>query len=165
MNLINEQLGRILLGLAVVAAVFLVTSNPAAKTYSVGGTERPVQVKLDQAALTALSTESYFAEAPVISKRTIIEKDPEVRKFEPVDLDLPPANVRRPAQLLPEPGPSLEGSDKLPRFGDEFLKNVKAAAAIDPKNPGMKNPDPKGPALPNKATDPKSPLKAPEKAP
>jgi hypothetical protein len=36
----------------------------------------------------------------------------------PPELPLPTcARVRRPPQLLPEPGPTLEGADKLPRWG------------------------------------------------
>ena len=40
--------------------------------------------------------------------------------FEPIDLDVPPAGLLRPPQILPNPGPALEGTHELPRWGDEL---------------------------------------------
>jgi hypothetical protein len=62
------------------------------------------------------------------STRCVFEPEKQVTVFQPIELDIPTPGVKRPAQLLPEPGPSLEGTEKLPRWGDEFPK-VKTASA------------------------------------
>jgi len=42
----------------------------------------------------------------------------------------------RAPQLLPDPGPSLQGADKLPRFGDEFTPPSAADLPPPPKKLG-----------------------------
>ena len=135
MNLINELLGKILLGLAVVIAGAGIYLNPAQPTDEVPQSllNRPVQVELDKSSLAALGNETFFTQDDgsqfAGSQRAVWVKEKIMIVFQPVDLDIPPASIMRPPQLLPEPGPTLEGSHKLPRFGDEFAPIV----MVDPK--------------------------------
>lgn len=135
MNLLNEQLGKILLVLAIVIAGAGVYLNPAVHIEEVSDAslKRHVQVEFDKASLAALGNETFFTPDDGTqyagTQRFVWAKEKIVIVFQPVDLDIPPANIMRPPQLLPEPGPSLEGSHKLPRFGDEFS----AITPLDPK--------------------------------
>ena len=159
MNFVNEQFGRLLLAAAVLITGGLITANPPQPVEPIGDhkLKRPVLVELDKAQIAGLSNEQYFVtEAPAVTTRCVFEPEKTVFVFQPVDLDIPSASVKRPAQLLPEPGPALEGSEKLPRFGDEFpkikLTESKGAGASggNPLNPV----NPLKPGTPAPATKP-----------
>lgn len=126
MRFVDQQLGRILLALAVVVAIAVNTFNhaPVVEPESDERLARPVQVKLVESELATASNEIYFAaESPVWTAPldTFVFIPPKTSfVFQPVDLDVPPGSIGRAPQILPEPGPSLEGAAKLPRFGDEF---------------------------------------------
>src|SRR4051812_23114375 len=124
MYFINDQLGRILLVLAIAASVAGIVFNPAQKLDPVPDNlvKRDVTVELNKSALAALSSETFFANEPAAVTNTPFEPEKHIIVFQPIELDIPSAGVKKPAQLLPEPGPSLEGSEKLPRWGDEFPK-------------------------------------------
>jgi len=105
MRLINAQLGKILLGIAVVFAIVTISSNADPKIEGVpeSKTKRPVMVELDKSALAALSSETFFStETPVANTRCVFEPEKTVVVFQPVDLDIPPAGIKRSPQLLPE---------------------------------------------------------------
>ena len=91
-----------------------------------------------------------------------------LKEFIPVDLEIPPAGILRPAQLLPDPGPSLEGTDRLPRFGDEMppVKLTAAADAVPPAGGGPAAIDPRPPlAGATAGTAGKPPLNGPGNPP
>jgi len=152
LRLIDEQLGRILLGLAVLVAVGAACLNPRQELPKVSEElhRRSVLVPLDNKSLTANSKEVFFMPDDGAQyagpDRYILVKKIEVKQFSAVDLPLPPAAVMRSPQLLPEPGPALEGTQKLPRFGDEFPPVGVANAA--PNQPVGLVPDPKTPPKP-----------------
>ena len=154
MTFINEQLGRILLGVAAVLTLLLWSQNSALTLAAIPETDlnRKVLVELDKNALPTASPEKYFAAGTAADAagvaRCIFVAEKKITPFEPVDLEVPTAAVMAPPQLLPEPGPALEGTDKLPRFGDEF-----PAMTVDKPDPNK--PDPNK-ADPNKA-DPNKP--------
>lgn len=174
LRLIDEQLGRILLGLAVLVAVGAACLNPRKELPKVSedSHRRAVQVPLDRNTLTAGSKEVFFlpddGKGWAGTERPSFVQPIKVKEFTPVDLPLPPSAVMRPPQILPEPGPALEGTQKLPRYGEEFppigAPNAEnktgqnpPAVAVDPKAPKAGNPQvvPPGPA-----PDPKVPPKA-----
>jgi len=125
LEVLDAQLGRVLLVIALLWAGWCVYANrerplPAELT---DVKPLPVMVELDARAKSQDISEAYYvvdepAKYTVLThvfREAII-----VKTFTPVELDIPQLTVKRPPQLLPEPGPSLEGADKLPRFGDEF---------------------------------------------
>jgi hypothetical protein len=145
MYFLNEQFGRILFVVAIAAAVAGIVLNPAQKLDPVADTlvKRDVTVELNKAALAALSKEAFYAVEPPAIANTPFEPEKHIVVFQSVDLDIPSPGVKRPAQLLPEPGPSLEGSEKLPRWGDEFPKPKTTAgtgAIGDVKTPPVTKP-------------------------
>lgn len=122
----DERIGQVLLGLALVWGGLCLYANryeplPAQIT---DVPKLDVYVDLEQKALSKASAETYFVSGPadnyVAGGRFVFVPETIVKQFVPVELDTPPLSVKRPPQLLPDPGPSLEGADKLPRFGDEF---------------------------------------------
>jgi hypothetical protein len=135
MQMLSDQIGKILLVLAVVIAGAGIYLNPPQSIDEVPQSllNRPVQVELDKTSLAALGNETFFTQDDGSQyagvQRAVWVKEKISIVFQPVELDIPPANIMRPPQLLPEPGPSLEGSHKLPRFGDEFAPIV----MVDPK--------------------------------
>ena len=151
MYFINDQLGRILLGIALVLTIGALSMNPSPSVEAVPDTKREVVVELNKAALAELSKEAYFvADSPLTaSTRCVFEPEKQIVIFQPIELDIPTPGVKRSAQLLPEPGPSLEGSEKLPRWGDEFPKpkaSSAAAGAIGDAKPTIPPTAPKTPA-------------------
>jgi hypothetical protein len=136
MNFVNTQLGRILLGLALVTVVLYAGANgpKLMPEKDQKALDRPILVELDKSALATASSEIYFVEGPrdkyAGSERGVFVQEKKVKVFTPVLLELPPASIDRASQVLPEPGPSLEGSVKLPRYGEEF------PAIVSPKNEG-----------------------------
>lgn len=123
LRLIDEQLGRILLAIAVFGAGAAAWTNQPRRFEEIPKNKRSVQVELDKSALTATANEVFFLADDgtqySAGKRVFLQAKV-VKPYEPVELGLPPAGVMRPPQVLPEPGPALEGTAKLPRFGDEF---------------------------------------------
>jgi hypothetical protein len=166
LHLLNQQLGRILLVLALGLAGAAIYFNPPQKLEEVSQSDasRPVRVTLDQGALKALGDEVFFTQDDDTHfmgvTRAVWVKEKTILVFQPVDLEIPPASVMRPPQLLPEPGPSLEGASKLPRFGDEFAPIV----VIDNK-PGSRPAQPNTPNTQAPSTTPKTPVKPGEKTP
>ncbi|MCY3020608.1 MAG: hypothetical protein NTW87_16440 [Planctomycetota bacterium] len=171
MRLINEQLGRLLLVVAACAAVAVTWSNRPQPLPEVEPTllHRQVRVELDKNALAAASTEVFYAPDDGMQwagpDRYVFTKPKVVREYQAVELSLPSAGVKRPPQLLPEPGPSLEGTDKLPRFGDEFPPIIPPADVRPPPRatvPGAADPRQPGATT---ATAPRGPGGAVQKAP
>jgi len=157
MYLINAQFGKILLVLAVIISGFAISTNPdpQIELMTESKAKRPVMVELDKTALAALSSETFYATEPVLANaRYVFEPEKTVVVFQPVELDIPPAGIKRAPQLLPEPGPSLEGTDSLPRFGDEFQKVKAAETKPKPLPPGLPPPQIPGTAP---ATPPRAP--------
>lgn len=153
MYFINDQLGRILLVVAIAATVIAISMNPSPSVEAMPDVKREVIVELNKTALAALSKEAYFVtDSPLTaSTRCVFEPEKQIVIFQPIDLDIPQPGVKRPAQLLPDPGPSLEGSETLPRWGDEFpkIKSTAAGGAI-------------GDAKPVKPATPTTPVTAPK---
>ena len=146
MELLKEQSGRLLLALAIVLTMLSISLSrcPVLEPVPEKDLKRPVLVELDRSALAAASSETYFVRTPSVqflgSDRCVFVKPKKEIVFVPVDLDIPPAGVLRPPQLLPEPGPSLEGASNLPRFGDEFAPVTASVSAAPGSNTA---PDPK----------------------
>ncbi len=125
---IDEHLGYLLFGLALVWTLLAMVCNRAtlatfpdeAKVTE----ERAVQVPLDLAELASARNELFFppktAQEYIGGTRCVFVEEIRKIEFVPVELAIPPAFVMRPPQLLPDPGPSLEGADALPRWGDEL---------------------------------------------
>jgi hypothetical protein len=143
LRLIDEQLGRILLVIAVLGAVVAAWTNQARRFEEIPKNTRSVQVELDKSALTATANEVFFLAddgTQYSAGKPIFQYPKLVKAYQPVELGLPPADVMRPPQILPEPGPALEGTAKLPRFGDEF-----PPVGGDEKPPAGQTDQPKGP--------------------
>jgi hypothetical protein len=144
--IVNEQFGRILLAIAVMLTIVLWSQNgsldlPPVPTQDLN---RQVMVELDKNTLPTASQEKFFVLGSgsdyAGGSRFIFVAEKKIIEFQPVELDVPAANVLPPPQLLPEPGPSLEGTAKLPRFGDEFPPVALIKDSKDPKNDPSKDP-------------------------
>ncbi|MFH0938085.1 MAG: hypothetical protein V1899_02215 [Planctomycetota bacterium] len=155
--LINAQFGRILLALAVLLTGLNVYYNGTQNLLPVDDRllARPVMVPLDKVALTMAGSEVYFMSGPILVSRYVFEEPRKVRIFTPVDIDIPPASVMRPPQVLPDPGPALDSTDKLPRWGEEFPPLILIPSTDTNKTPTV---DPKKtPTVDPKKTPPKLP--------
>lgn len=126
LQLADEQFGRVLLGVALVwAALVSVQNGPQVlDSISQSDKDRPVQVSLNVAKLPTAIVEQYFMQPSLAytgpTDHFVFVPEKKLVEFKPVSLDVPTSNVLPPPQLLPEPGPMLESTGKLPRFGDEF---------------------------------------------
>jgi len=125
LSIVNEQFGRILLAVTIAWVIAVTAQNrpPELAPILQADKDRSVQVLLDMARLPTAIKEQYFM--PVSTgytgdERCIFVPEIKLAEFKPVRLDVPSSNVQPPPQLLPEPGPLLESTSKLPRFGDEF---------------------------------------------
>jgi len=141
MLFINAQLGRILLLIAVAWTVLcLLYGNKASSAPAHSDNVGDVHVEYDKSEHDWQTDESFFASKPedyyAGNERCIFVPEKKIREFESVELDIPPAPVMRPPQILPDPGPSLEGSHKLPRFNDMWPATKAAPApVVVPKKP------------------------------
>ena len=127
-DFLDAQLGRIFLVLAIAWSVAAALLNPPVGVSFPEQAQVPqageVMVKLDPKKLATASPEIHFPDRTPQEYRGREHPIfvPEKRKFEfqPVDLTVPQANVPRAPQVLPSPGPALEGTEKLPRWGEEL---------------------------------------------
>lgn len=129
---ISEQMGKILLVLAIAGAGFAIGMNPyepvSFPEAEQIGDSQAVQVDWSgkPAEGTAALSEPFFAggtrEDYRGGERFVWVPERKVKEFEPINLDVPIATARvaSPPQLLPTPGPGLEGTAGLPRWGEEF---------------------------------------------
>jgi hypothetical protein len=166
LKLLNDQFGRILLAAAIVAAVVAAYLNRAAPLPPLQDPQGQVRVKLDESLLIANNNEVFFPQGDAAAYalgKYVFAPPVVVRQFESVDLDLPPAGVMRPPQVLPDPGPALEGTGRLPRYGDEFPQATPAADQNPPQPAGRPAAGP-APATGGPVTTPKSPAAVPGKA-
>lgn len=125
-DLLEEHLGRILLALALtwtVAAAILGQRPP----FDFSGEREITDPEKVQVKLTlekSAAAESYFPGRSSAEyrepARSVFVPEKKVIEYRPVELTIPPASVTRPPQLLPSPGPALDGTHSLPRWGDEF---------------------------------------------
>lgn len=126
LEILDVHLGKVFLALALLwAGLTLVANRPEKLPATLTDVPpREVYVGLDHKAMSKASSETYYVAGPaenyVASGRFVFVPEVITKVFVPVELDTPPLSVRRSPQLLPDPGPSLEGADKLPRFGEEF---------------------------------------------
>jgi hypothetical protein len=163
MDFINQQLGKIMLALAVVATIVSTSMNAPRELPAVDqqALSRPVQVGLDKNALIVASSETYYAAGPGAQymgpERCLFVQEKKVKEFQPVLLELPPASIMRGPPALPEPGPSLEGSHKLPRYGDEFPPVTVAPSLDTPARGGNTGTTP-APATGTKPATPTTPV-------
>ena len=145
LDFLDEHLGKVLLALALAWTGWMVYADwykPLPEAL-VTIPPRPVYVELDSKAKSPATTESYYLTRmdPYKTDTYVMVQKAFFKQFSPVDLDIPPVTVKRPPQVLPDAGPSLEGAEKLPRFGDELPPP--SAADIPPATP------PKNTAAPN----------------
>jgi hypothetical protein len=128
-RLMQEQLGRVLLVLSLVwaaAAWVVFPSQSASFPEEADLADYREKVRVDYKRGELAPAEAFFpAEAaseylrPQLSKW--VRRKAKVVQFEGVDLpDVTRARIMPAPQLLPDPGPSLKGSDKLPRWGKEL---------------------------------------------
>ncbi|MEI6231580.1 MAG: hypothetical protein WCT04_00905 [Planctomycetota bacterium] len=141
---LDAQLGRVLLVVALAWTGWSVYANwyaPVPKELT-EAKAKPVYVEVDTNAKLQDDKEVYFASGGIdpyiVPGLFVFVPEKVLKQFTPVDLDIPPVSVKRPPQILPEPGPSLEGADKLPKFGDEFTPPSAADLAPPPKTSGPK---------------------------
>jgi hypothetical protein len=126
---LKEQMGRILLAVAVAGTAASIAMNRWDEPAEVSQQElnRPVLVEYKKDASLKLMAEVFFFADPGKENQSFwndelawFEHEKTIRPFDGVELELPPASVMRAPQALPEPGPALEGTHKLPRYGDEL---------------------------------------------
>ncbi len=127
-DLIDKQLGRILLGIAIVWSIVIASMNMSEEVTFPGEIQKSaakdIQVELDVTTLATASPEQYF---PTQDPKELRGSGkfpfvPPVKVFEftPVSLSVPLTGLEPPPQVLPSPGPALEGTAGLPRWGEEF---------------------------------------------
>ena len=142
MNFINAQFAKILLGVAVVITIVSSSYHTPQPLEPIEERllKRDVMVTLDRNALAVASAETYFApgegEQYALPQVAVFVRPKVVKEFQPVLLELPPATIMRPPQILPEGGPSLEGSHTLPRWGEEFGPVTLTPEDTRPTRPG-----------------------------
>jgi hypothetical protein len=135
-DLIEEQLGRILLVVAIAfsAAMAVLGGSTEAKFETEDTVKDAGAVQVQLAAEQLLPVEAYYpdkdANAYMGSARYVWIPPKVVKQYEAVDLDVPPAAVMPAPGVLPNPGPSLEGTIGLPRWGEEL-----APPSVQPKDP------------------------------
>lgn len=138
LDLIDEQLGRLLLIAAIgfTVAVGVVGGSTAAHFPDEETVKDASAVQVPLAAEQLLPVETYFPEQDAAfyrgSENFVFVKPKEVKQYEAIDLEVPPAAVMRPPGVLPNPGPSLEGTEGLPRWGEELAPP--AMPSGDPKD-------------------------------
>lgn len=169
---VSEQLGRILLGVAILWALAGIALNrsiaPGIQDQVVQDYQRRVQVDFKPEELAP--HEDLFISQPAEAYRGTAHEafGPIARREKPKafeGLQLPEVTrvpVALPPMLLPVPGPSLQGAEKLPRWGEELPPvyippppEPKATANDPSRKTGATTPNPPGPpAPPLKATPP-----------
>ena len=138
MDLINEQLGRILLVLAIAWAISAGWLNRPVKTVFPNKIKNKenVQVGLQEDSLKTANPEVFYAAEGLDEAYRGPDRYPFVPPvvvfvFQSVPLKVPTATLMPPPMVLPSPGPMLEGTDGLPRWGDEFPPMVPPADETD----------------------------------
>ena len=139
LDFLDAQLGRVLLAIALLWTAWSLYANwnqPLPKELTDAKT-KPVFVEEDTNAKLQDDKEVYYVSGGTdpytVPGLFVFVPEKVLKQFSPVELDIPPVSVKRPPQILPDPGPSLEGADKLPRFGDEFAPPAAADLAPAPK--------------------------------
>ena len=136
-HFLDENLGRILFVLAILWSLTAALLNRDTG-WTFTGEDRSldrerIQVKLELEKIAA--AEGYFpahdAAHYLGAKRFVFVPEKKEFKFKAVDLDIPPPLVMRPPMVLPDPGPALEGTHDLPRWGEGLPALV--APAPEPK--------------------------------
>jgi len=148
-RMLTTHLGKILLGVALVWSITAAIISPL-KTMELTGAapakdkEPDVYVSFDPKVLTSAKVENYFPNKPVDpgTDREVWIRVKKVEPYKEIELAIPPANIARPPQLLPAPGPSLEGAHTLPRWGDELPALAAPKDVKDPKKPDPVPPKP-----------------------
>ncbi|MBI3828550.1 MAG: hypothetical protein HY291_03485 [Planctomycetes bacterium] len=142
MDLIEEQLGRILLVAAIAfsAAMAVLGGSTEAKFETEETVKDAGAVQVQLTAEQLLPVEVYYpdkdANAYMGSTRYVWIPPKVVKQYEAVDLEVPPAAVMPAPGVLPNPGPSLEGTVGLPRWGEELAPpSVQPKDAKDVKDP------------------------------
>lgn len=142
----DAQLGRVLLVIALLLGGWAWYANryePLPKELT-EAPPRAVYVELEPKAMSLASTETYYVAAnpELYNKggRFVFVPEVTVTQFVPVELDIPPISIKRPPQILPDPGPSLEGAHGLPRFGDEFAPVSSDDLPVKAKSGGTTGP-------------------------
>ena len=128
MDLLDKQLGRIFFGIAVFLTAAMVSMNLGGAIQFEGDAKKrstkSIQVVLKTSDQATDTPEVFFPEQDPKSFRGSgrFPFIPPVKTFEfkPVDLAVPTTGLVAPPQVLPSPGPSLEGTASLPRWGKEF---------------------------------------------
>ena|SRR6185295_16356813 len=146
LDLLDEHLGKAFLALAVLWTGWMVYSDryqPLPESLTNIPT-RPVYVELDSKAKSPATKEEYYLTSAVPYKKAtfVVMQKVNIKQFSPVELDIPPITVKRPPQLVPDGGPSLEGAEKLPRFGEELPPPAPGDLPPAPKNANNQNPPP-----------------------
>jgi hypothetical protein len=145
---ISEQAGKLLLALALVwvgASAALCPERRAAfeKEAAARDYERKVQVQFNPQELAP--REAVFPDrAEYRGTDRMVWSAPEKKEDPFRGLDLPPvtrAVVTAPPQLLTAPGPSLQGAEKFPRWGQD-LPPIYVPQPVDPKKAGGPLADP-----------------------
>ena len=162
-EMLSKWLGKLLFAIAVVWAVTAAIMNrPVPVEYenvdALDTLGNKTLVKLRVAQVESGAPEAFFVtlagDLEGSDRKIFPTRGERIAEYSPVQLAIPDATVQRGPMVLPSPGPSLPGSGKLPRWGEEM-----------PPLPAP--PDPKArPVDPNKAPDPaKNPPPDPAKKP
>jgi len=138
-ELLDEQLGRLLLLAAAFFGVAITFAGGKSTPLFEGDAEvkDAEQLQVELAAEQQAPKEIYFAVGDADTyrgaSRHVFVKPKVTKQYEAVELSVPPAAVMRPPGLVTSPGPNLEGTTALPRWGAE-LPPPKVAVP-DPKKP------------------------------
>ena len=125
-DFIEEQLGRLLLAAAIAWAAAATFAGGAAPLHLSGLDEvkDPERLQVELGAAQQAPKEAYFpagdAELYRGSARHVFVKPKVVKQYEAVELEVPPAAVMRPPGMVTSPGPGLDGTANLPRWGEEL---------------------------------------------
>lgn len=142
--LLSKYLGKLFLALALLWAgsVFLLfpVREPDLKdTDELKGYAARVQVRFEPVDVAPpgtlfpeLDADKYRGPTRFVFVKELVKE----KEYQPVELAIPTPVVPRSPRMLPLPGPSLQGSDKLPRWGDEWPP-VKAPSPPEPKKKAL----------------------------
>jgi len=126
LDLIDEQLGRLLLVAAIscAAAMAVLGGSTDAVFPDEQNVKDPAALQVELTAGQLAPVETYFPDKEVAhyqgSNRFVFVQPKITKQYEAVDLEVPPAQVMRAPGVLPSPGPALEGTVGLPRWGEEL---------------------------------------------
>jgi hypothetical protein len=155
---LSNQLGKVMLALAVVWCIGAAVMNAPQQPPGVGEESKASDWKATQVKLKiqevdpSAQTESFFialSDLPGPERKIFPTEVAKVEAYNPVELEVPDATVARSPMLVPAPGPNLPGAGKLPRWGEELPPIPAPPPPAKGSNAGNANPANTVPIKPN----------------